>query len=377
MKFFYGLFWLCLQGGNVFTGTALAQSNLYPSEKDNKMVLELNYLPESKIQLPVNDIEVLDARYEQSVIGATTGQDMLIDNEFTKMDIVFPDKFDVYLRRSLSNWFAFNSASPDKLVILVKKFRTNENMEKMLSKSKRKEVFFLFNASFYLQRGKDCYKIGSVDKWYSSDQFLYNKRHVKKDYHENIITFVLIDEIQQIQFRIPANTASFSREEMEAGIRQRLDMPVFKEKIKKGVFRTFSEFLQNTPSDTVFKTAVSDRGGIFFIDSAKRMLTSANAWAICDGNTAVFLFGKSFFQITFIGKAIRIRTHRQLNAKKTVAIIDDLYYLGLISKKTKKLFAFTDMPNFLDINMDTGELFLEEIVGPYKSATVSSITREK
>lgn len=352
------------------------QTNLYPSERDNKMVLELSYMPTQKISLPVKDIEILDARYEQSFIGATTGQDILLDNEFTKMDIVLPEKFDSYLRHSLSNWFSFNPASDSKLIILVKTFRTNENMEKMLAKSKRKEVFFLFSASFYLQKNDLCYKIGSVDKWFSSDQFLYNKRYVKKDYHEGVITNVLIEQLQQLQFNIAGNAQSFTRSEMENGVRQRLSLPILNEKLKKGVYHTFKDFLQNRPTDTAFRTAVTDNGDILFIDSTNHVFTSKNAWAISDGQTAVFLFGKDFYQITFHSHSIRIRTQRKLNSKKTIAIIDDLYNLGLISKKTRKLFAYTDMPNYLDINMDTGELFLEEIIGPFKAATVSEIARD-
>jgi hypothetical protein len=340
------------------------------------MVLELTYIPEQKTNLPIKGVEILDARYEQSFIGATTGKDILLDNEFSKMDVVFPERFDNYLVRSFANWFNYDANSNDKLLILVKRFRTNENMEKMLAKSKRKEVFFLFSASFYLQRNDLCYKINSVDKWFSSDQFLYNKRLMKKDYHEALITGVLIDQLQQLQFKVAVNAQSFTRSEMEKGIQQRLNLPVLKEKIKKGVYRSFQDFLKNKPSDTIIKTAVTDNGEIFFIDSTNHMLTSANAWAISDGQTAVFMFGRNFYQITFHSNSIRIRTHRKLNEKKTVAIIDDLYNLGLISKKTRKLFAFTDMPNYLDINMDTGELFLEEIVGPYKASTVTEIARD-
>jgi len=339
-------------------------------------MLELSYKPTQKIALPVKEIEILDARYEQSFIGATTGQDMLLDNEFTKMDIVFPEKFESYLRNSFSNWFNYSRSADTKLVILVKRFRTNENMQKMLAKSKRKEVFFLFSASFYLQKNEMCYKIGSADKWFSSDQFLYNKRLVKKGYHEGIITNVLLDQIEQLRFNLNNNIQSFTRREMENAIQQRLKLPVLEKKIKRGIYRTFQDFLKNQPTDTALRTAVTDKGEIIFIDSANRMLTSASAWAVSDGRTAVFMFGRNFYQITFNSRSIRVLTHRKINEKKTVAIIDDLYNLGLISKKTRKLFAFTDMPNYLDINMDTGELFLEEIVGPYKAATVSEIARD-
>ena len=65
------------------TGIAYCQTNLYPSDRDNKMVLELSYMPDQKTALPVKEIEILDARYEQSFIGATTGKDMLLENEFT------------------------------------------------------------------------------------------------------------------------------------------------------------------------------------------------------------------------------------------------------------------------------------------------------
>ena len=352
-----------------------AQHTRFPSDRDTKVILELNYKPEQKINLPVNEIEILDARFNQSVIGITTGVNALINNEFTRKDIIFPLRLSRYMNDKLSDWFNLNTSSDDKLIILVKKFRSNDNIHKMLTKSKRKEVFFLFSASFFLQRNNTCYKLGNVEKWFSSDNFSNNFYKVKKDYHEWLITNVLIQEIQQVQFSVSENIVSFSRAEVDAGIRERFDLPIFNEKIKKGIYYTFLDFLLNKPSDTTYKMATLKSGKILFVDSTGGLLNSAKAWAISDGKMTVYMFENSFYEIEVRNNSIRVRTFRKINVKKSVAIINDLYALGLISKKALRSFAFNNMPDYMDIDMDTGELFLEEIIGLYKSATVTEAVR--
>lgn len=352
-----------------------AQSVRFPSDRDNKAILELNYQPERKINLPVNEIEILDARFNQSYIGVTTGVNVLNNNEFTRQDVIFPVKFDVYLKNKLTDWFKLSSTSDDKLIILVKKFRTNDQIKKMLMSSRRKEVLFLFSASFFLQRNGKCYRLTSIEKWYSSDHLPNGQYSVKKDYHEWLMTNVLIQEIMQVRFTIHNNTASFTRSEVDKGIQQRFIIPVMREKIKKGIYPTYGDFLLNTPSDTNFRVAVN-KSKILFLDTAGHVLNSTNAWAVSDGKMTVFMFGQNFYEIELKGNFIRIRTFRKLSNRKPVTIINDLYSMGLISKKVRRAFAYSDMPDYLDIDMDTGELFLEEIIGPYKLTTVTEAVRD-
>ena len=361
---------------NLVNLAANSQSVRFPSDRDNKMILELNYQPENKINLPVSEIEILDARFNKTYVGITTGMSMLSNNEFGRQDIIFPVTFNVYLRDKLYNWFAMNSSSGDKLIILIKKFRSNDNIRKMLISSKRKEVLFLFSVSFFLQRDETCYKLSGVDKWYSSDNMSNSEYLIKKDYHEWLITNVLLQEVKQVRFNINDNTVSYSRPEVDNGIRQRFDLPVMREKIKKGIYRTYQEFLLNKPSDTSFRVATLKSKKIVFIDTAGIALNSSNTWSVSDGKMTVFMFGNNFYEIEIRNNALRVRTFRKVNQKRPVAIINDLHSMGLISKKVRRAFAYSDMPDYLDIDMETGELFLEEIIGPYKLATVTGSVRE-
>ena len=358
--------WICANG----------QSTRFPSDRDNKIILELNYEPEKKINLPVKEIEILDARFNQSYIGISTGTSMIGSEGFRRQDIVFPVKFDVYLRDKLNDWFALNLSSGDKLIILVKKFRTIDNIRKMLISSKRKEVFFLFSASFFLQRDQTCFRLGGVDKWYSSDHFTNTQYLVKKDYNDWLITNVLVHELRQIRFVVNENTVSFSRNEVDIGIKQRFDLPVMGQKIKKGIYRTYQDFLLNQPSDTSYKVATLKSRKIVFVDSGGRLLTSSNAWAISDGKMTVFMLGSSFYEIEVRNNTLRVRTFRKADPKKSVLIVNDLHSMGLVSKKVRRAFAYSDMPDYLDIDMETGELFLEELIGPYKLSTLTEAIRE-
>jgi hypothetical protein len=245
----------------------------------------------------------------------------------------------------------------------------------MLMSSRRKEVFFLLSVSFFLQRNEKCYRIGSSEKWYSSDHITDGQYAVKKDFHEWLITNVLIQEMAQLRFTINANTVFYSRSEVDKGMQQRFIIPVMREKIKKGIYPTYGDFLLNTPSDTNFRIAVN-KSKIIFLDTAGHLLNSTNAWAVSDGKMTVFMFGQNFYEIELKGNYVRVRTFRKLTNRKSVAIINDLHSMGLISKKLRRAFAYSDMPDYLDIDMETGELFLEEIIGPHKIATVTEAVRE-
>ena len=360
----------------LFTACSLqAQANRFPSDRDNKVILELKYSPRQKIELPVREIEILDARFNQTYIGITTGMNLMTSNEFSRKDVIFPIRFTNYLTDKLKDWFGFSEKAGDKLVILVKKFRVNDNIQQMLVKNRRKEVLFLFSASFFLQRNEVCFKVGSVDKWFSSDHVPVNIYTNKNDYQEWLITNVLLEEIRLVRFNVNDQTVSFPRQEVDNGIRERLNLPVMNEKIRKGIYRTYQEFLLNKPSDTLVKMATGKSNKIVFLDNMGHILSSANTWAVCDGRMSVLMFGSNFYEIEVRNNTIRVRTFRKINAKKSVAIINDLYALGLISGKARKAFAYSDMPDYLDIDMDTGEFFLEEIIGPHKSATVTEAVR--
>jgi hypothetical protein len=353
-----------------------AQAIRFPSEMDNKLLLELHYTPTRKPQLPVYDIEVIDARFNQSHIGISTGTEMLVTNAFSRQDVIFPSKLSIYLSLKFKDWFDYDATSADKLVLLVKKFRTSENIRKMLLTSQRKEVFLLLSISFFLQRGDVCYRIGTMDKWYSSDIVKSNPYTIKRNTHEWLITNVLLQEINQLNFTIHEHTGSFLRSEVEAAVQRRFDMPAFRQRPQKGIYRHFREFLNNQPADTAYRIATGKSGKIYFLDKNGQVLTSAQAWGLSDGVKTVYLFGNNFYELDYGENYFRVKTHRKTGIKKTVSIIRDLQALGLINKRAKKFFAYSDMPDYLDVDMDTGELFLEELLGLYKTSTLTEAVRK-
>lgn len=80
-----------------------AQANRFPSDRDNKVILELNYTPSQKINLSVSEIEIMNARFNQSNIGVTTGLNLISNNEFSRKDIIFPAQFATYVSGKLYN----------------------------------------------------------------------------------------------------------------------------------------------------------------------------------------------------------------------------------------------------------------------------------
>ena len=54
--------------------------------------------------------------------------------------------------------------------------------------------------------------------------------------------------------------------------------------------------------------------------------------------------------------------HKNEN-NETVSVIDELFSLAYISNSMRRTFKLELMPAYIDLDMDTGELSLQEIIG--------------
>lgn len=344
----------------LFQSTCTGQKSFNNFNRNYTYVLELKYNPENKIPVPVNSIEVLDARFDQSRIGVKS---FFKDKSFQQQDVIFPDSFTRYLQQVMNKWLLFDSASADKLVLLLKNFRVTEDISSLLSKGKKKEIFFQFVAAVYLQRNDKCYKVGLINKWFSNYDSRINNTKISNNERETLVTNVLIKQLQNIKLSVDPDSKAYTRNEIEEAIRSRFNMPVLTEKPKKGVFKTFDDFLQNKLSYTEFERVVYKDGLGVLIDSTGNRIDSKTAWGFSNGEQIFYFLGENFYELKKRSGMFELKAYQKIDKKLTLSLIDELFSKTYIPNKIRRTFKLENIPAYVDMDMDTGELYLEEIIG--------------
>lgn len=133
--------------------------------------------PESKIKIPFSVIEVADARFDRSYVGAIQNniqrQNKVVHR---KIEVNFPDSFHTYFPIVLDRIVSLDSQSPEKLLILVKRFRL---VDWMRSNQSDPELLLNISCSFFSVRDNDYIKLGSVDKTFSRTLYVARKNQVE------------------------------------------------------------------------------------------------------------------------------------------------------------------------------------------------------
>ncbi len=111
-----------------------------------------------------------------------------------------------------------------------------------------------------------------------------------------------------------------------AGISQVNDLPIFTEKLKRGIYKNFEEFINNDP---IFTDS-------FYVESKERKRknwkgTSSltprfgkngkkikNAWGFCDGNTVFIFHQKEFFSVEIDDSNMFFYGYGDINNSSTV-----------------------------------------------------------
>jgi len=347
----------------LFQLACTSQNSLNNFNRNHTYILELKYRPENKIALPVNSIEVLDARFDQSRIGIKT---IFNDKSFQQQDVIFPDSFTGYLQPVMNSWFLPDSSSPDKLVLLLKNFRVTENISDLLMKGKNKEVFFQLVAAVYLQRNDKCYKVGLINKWFNNYDSRINNIKISNNEHETLVTNVLINQLRNTKFSIDPDSKAYSRNEIEEAIRSRFNVPILHEKPKKGVFITFDDFLQNQPSYTTFERVEYKNSLGVLVDSAGKRINFKSAWGFSNGEQVFYFLGENFYELKKRSGLYELKAYQKIDEKLTLSLIDELFSRAYIPNNIRRTFKLENMPAYVDMDMDTGELYLQEIIGMRK-----------
>jgi len=335
-----------------------AQTSLNVFYRNETQILELNYQPTEKVNLPVSNIEIMDARFDQTKIGTKTVNAL---QEIKTLDLIFEDNLSTYLTKKFQQWFSFDSSSTDKMILLIKDFRLSEDISEFVSKSMRKEKLFYLSCAVYIQRADSCYKIDLISKW-ESERNKINDKKLCKEAHENFVTNVLLYDISHLNFAIKSDNEVYARNEIDKQLKKRFEVPALNEEIRKGIFKTFEDFLKNKPADISFSRKIDKHGKAMLFDSSGKIINAQNAWGMCTGEQVFYFVNEHYYELKRRAGFFEVKTF-YTTGDRTIFMLDDLYKLAYISNGSRRAFTLKNVPAFIEVNMDTGELYLEGLAG--------------
>jgi hypothetical protein len=321
---------------------------------------------ETKIQLPYSGIEIVDARFDQTNIGsffkniqkplntrAIEGEHRIKE----KFEINFPDSMKSHLPVILNKLVSFDTGKKEKLLILVKQFRL---VDWVHLNEPDAEMVLTLSCSFFSQVNDQLTKVGAMDNLFSEPLVVARKKNVDTA-RAMVFGKILTKVLNNISWE--KTGLSFSKTEMEAGIEKRFLIPIFKDSIKKaGVYRTFSEFISNSPSVTQIKVRHPESRHTIIKDSTGKILDPEMYWGACDGKNFYIVFRKVFYKMEARDRSFIIRSFRSTADQRPPAGYGAAaFQYGLLGAADVAGSEF--ISDIFYVNMNNGEIYLEEIFG--------------
>ena len=336
------------------------------SQSYEKFIIDLkNKELETKTSIPFSVIKILDSRYDQSNIGCIVKHLNFKGISEGRMEAIFPDSLKTYLPEALNNVLQLDRSSPDTLVILIKTFRLVDYIVDEVVNKYDPKLLLNLSASFYNLNSNNYRKIFSIDD--ILDQRLNRSKYIDRkniaDLRANALVEVLSVIFKNKKWR-PSGLA-FSKMEVEQGLKKRFDLPILTEKvIHAGLFKTFAEFKNNKPSVTHIKAVYKKNTLIELRDSVNEKIDLLKYWGAADGNKNYIVFRGDLCELITSDRSFKFKSYREKDDLKGNPTYGDYATeYGLLPSAIMKMSQQGALPENFYLNMDTGEVHLEELFG--------------
>jgi hypothetical protein len=339
------------------------------AQKDIKFVLSLDdYQTEEKVSLPFSGVKVIDARLGHSNVGCVVNDLSFKGMTENKMLAVFPEELKIYLPKLLGKLVSFDNPVADSLVLLVKQFRIADHLTNTLDKYHEPESVLTFSISFYKADKNQITKIFSAEdvlayKWTMTEK-------LKKYEIALLRTEALMNLLQSI-FKNrdwAPTTTSFQITEVETALNKRFQLPVFNDTfLVAGLYKTFEEFQKNSPSVPDITIGRLNEDIMEVRDAAFTIISTGTFWGLCDGKNRYINFMGGTYQLHPFEKGFRLIFYRR-ESQKIIGTGDNVYAnvpgAGIIAPVNLiNSFKKNIRPEYLYLNMETGQIHVEEIAG--------------
>lgn len=326
-----------------------------------------------RLPIPFAAIHVIDARFDQSKIGSVYSKPSFFGISGQKINAVFPDSLKNYLPLVLSTILGLDTASPDKLMVLVKRFRITDYFQNGIKGNFQPQLVLSISASFYAEKGARLYKLFSVDDVVLKNIVELRGRNEKAsqkytssfiENRSNVLVQLLRNMLLNHQWHPDTAKPYVHMGEVKEAVQKRFTLPVFSEKSNAGIYTSFHEFKNNTPSITAIKI-VHNKGAIQVVDTERgEPINLKNAWGASDGQKKYIVFRNQLQELIPSDKSFRILSYRTKADLRGVTNYSEWATNGaLIEGAITKLSDKTKLSEYFDLNMDSGTLFLEEMFG--------------
>ncbi len=290
-----------------------------------QITLDSNTTQQQAKPVIFKSIKVVDVRYDTTLIGIYS----LFTNGFAPTVKNYKVNLHGGLANSLCNYLnSFFKATPSagdiELICFIKKFSLARRDTVVSNESMYKKYSQLdFEAEVFLRSGSNYYAGIKIDT------ILYSVIDTKKkQVNGDMQQYLLMPGLQLLQHEISSTNwddisgrKAFAKSVMwDHYLTDRFNIPVLSQSVKKGIYRSFAEFKNNTPYIENFKIENGKFNTIQLEDNKGNNISTLKLFGFCDGEKYWLLFGSYCFPMFRVGNGFEFF----LTYSKRVKILSSL-----------------------------------------------------
>jgi hypothetical protein len=288
--------------------------------------ISLNPKYDKKLDFPVLEkIEVIDARSDSTCIGFRN-RNTEKNNQILQFANGLKGEFQAFLDRIVKF-----SQAPDaySAAIVVRSYWINEYEVDENEKDKFSE-----NRSGWYAGRKTALRQTFDIYFFKNDDYYVAYRYDTiataflniKEFSEAYLETILWNSLSRLQTINPQthilNKRKFSRKELQDYYGGRWDKPILRDSMPhKGVYKNFTEFLNNNPSVTHFVVKKDKLVDVLYIPVGKTDMAAArDVWGYCDGKNIFIKSGENYYPLVRVQNGFYF-----LGSKELMKSQDDYY----------------------------------------------------
>ncbi|MEO8569523.1 MAG: hypothetical protein ABI419_10310, partial [Ginsengibacter sp.] len=276
-------------------------------------------------QFPFKSILIEDVRFDTTQVGIYSVLNNIFIPAIKNYKINFKDGLGSSLGIYLNNFFKSNTGDKDiELVCFVKKLSIvkrdtltdNISLQRTYGKVS-------FRAEVFLRNGTEFYTAFKIDTALTESISIKKKEIVDemKDYMLMPVLKLLQNEISNTAWDKILKKKSFSKSVVhENYFNSRFNLPVLTQSPKKGIYKTFSEFKNNSPSIIDFEVKKGKLKTVSLIDKKGNYLVTTKMFGFSDGEKYWILKGNFSFPLIRTGNSFEFFLTVVNNLKILLAI---------------------------------------------------------
>jgi hypothetical protein len=326
-----------------------------------------NAEPDTTLPVPFRTVEVMDVRFDQSNIGTINHVKKANSTRVkSKQSIaVFPDSFHRYLPQVLQKQLVFQKEVEDTLVLFVKQFRVSDRIYNGMNLELEPEFFLRLSFSAFSKKSGRLTRLFSVDDLFAweipTDRI--PKEDVMKAYREEALVDILHKVLVQRNWQ--NRGASFDLAVVQQGIQKRFQLPVLTNSLPRvGVYATFKEFKQNTPSLLDMRLEMKGEKLVSITEASGKPVELKNYWGVSTGKKRYIIFRNELHELFPSGNSFYFKSYTQISDLAGRGRFGDYApQTGPLNAALIRSAEEKDHERFFYLNMDDEMIHLEEIFG--------------